>query len=68
MLDWAIMTDRGPVYDGVGPRTSATGASLIRKPDDMTSKMTSIPELDERQHHLMLANAARDQYYNTIFA
>jgi len=42
------MTDRGPVYDGVGPRTSATGASVGQKSNDPT-KMASIPELDERQ-------------------
>ena len=27
LVDWALMTDRVPVYDGVGPRTSATGSS-----------------------------------------
>ena len=27
LVDWAIMSDRIPIYDGVGPRTSATGSS-----------------------------------------
>ena len=26
-IDWSIMTDRPPIYDGVGPRTSALGNS-----------------------------------------
>ena len=24
-IDWSVMTDRPPIYDGIGPRTSATG-------------------------------------------
>ena len=27
LVDWSIMTDRTAIYDGVGPRTSATGSS-----------------------------------------
>ena len=27
LVDWSTMTDRVPIYDGVGPRTSATGSS-----------------------------------------
>ena len=47
MMDWNIVTDQGPVYDGVGPRTSATGASAGQKTDN-PAKMASIPELDEQ--------------------
>ena len=27
-IDWGVMTERPPIYDGVGPRTSATGTTL----------------------------------------
>ena len=27
LVDWSVMTDRTAIYDGVGPRTSATGSS-----------------------------------------
>ena len=46
-IDWSLMTERPPIYDGVGPRTSATGTqpkrslSLKRFPDNNSAKRDS---------------------------
>ena len=32
LVDWASMSERVPIYDGVGPRTSATGSIALEKP------------------------------------
>jgi hypothetical protein len=42
LMDWSLMTDRGPVYDGVGPRTSASGRKASQGNPD-PEKMASIP-------------------------
>ena len=67
MMDWSLMTDRGPVYDGVGPRTSATGASatMNRKSSEgnnNAAKMMSIPEMDEHQMHLQQQQHQQQQH------
>ena len=64
MMDWSLMTERGVVYDGVGPRTSATGASTLnRKSSDDNSMIISIPEMDElqQQHH---RHQQHQQFFN----
>ena len=38
-IDWSTMTDRPPIYDGVGPRTSATGSTN-------TECQPTIPDLE----------------------
>jgi len=58
-VNWPVMTDCGPVYDGVGPRTSATGASMLRKLE--SAGITSIPEMEEARlsHAQHILNNAR---------
>jgi hypothetical protein len=72
MMDWSLMTDRGPVYDGVGPRTSATGASatINRKSSEGNNnagKMMSIPEMEEHQMHLQHQQHQHQQQQHQFF-
>ena len=39
-IDWSTMSDRPPIYDGVGPRTSATGAGTT------TQRQPLLPDLE----------------------
>lgn len=50
MIDWASMTERAPICDGVGPRTSATGSSALlatQRPNMANCPCPTIPEGDE---------------------
>ena len=57
LVDWSVMKDRLPIYDGVGPRTSATGSSHnINKSEiggdkisNFTSKNISNSKSDTKQ-------------------
>ena len=47
LVDWSAMTDRAPIYDGVGPRTSATGSchnvNTSEDGDDIAKNLTVTP-------------------------
>ena len=58
------------VYDGVGPRTSATGASALnRKASDGNANpmMSSIPEMDEHQHQQQQHQQQQQQQQHQFF-
>ena len=41
-IDWSAMTERPPIYDGVGPRTSALGNSDMVKPSMSSEAVVSM--------------------------
>ncbi len=51
-IDWSVMSERPPIYDGVGPRTSATGTTNVNKLELTTSKSVNVNQqlkLSEQQ-------------------
>jgi hypothetical protein len=63
IIDWTNMTERAPIYDGVGPRTSATGScsakeKLVvgRMQHQASCPCPTIPELDE---HIITSSQKR---------